>query len=200
MGLENPWLLHVDLRGRRHEEVRIGYGTIHEPFILLGWSACLFSLDSWFLGPCALLHRIEIWIGLSASSPKSPPPSSLLWCAVCHLNNKCTQFSDLARGSGLWCILILPHSALYQSPSFIWIKEVEFKNSHCCTGIQIASIYCTEWWNGQPFCPSPLHATTPLPIKLKKSLTLAPSSSLWGGRQKPGIPHWLLLQTCRKRD
>lgn len=170
---ENPWLLQAVLeRGRWREEVRIENGAIHEPLIHLGRAACLFSLDWWFLGSCALLHRIEIWIGLSASSPKSPLPASPPWCAVCHLNNKCAQFSDLVRGAGLWCILILPHTALYQSPSFIWIKEVEFKNSHCCTGIQIASIYCTEWWNGQPFCPSPPHATTLLPIKLKKASPL----------------------------
>lgn len=183
MWSENPWLLSAVLGKRRRGEVRIGYGAIHEPFIRLGRPACLFSLDWWLPGSCALLHRIEIWIGLSASSPKSP--LTLPWCAVCHLNNKCAQFSDLVRGAGLWCILILPHSALYQSPSFIWIKEVEFKNSHCCTEIQIASIYCTEWWNGQPFCPSPPHATTPLPIKLKKASPLPLHPLLWGaGRNR----------------
>lgn len=198
MRLENPWLLQAVLeRGRRREEMWIGNGAIHEPLIRLGRPACLFSLDWWFLGSCALLHTIEIWIGLSASSPKSPQPALLSWCAVCHLNNKCAQFSDLVRGAGLWCILILPHSALYQSPSFIWIKEVEFKNSHCCTGIQIASIYCTEWWNGQPFCPSPPHATTPLPIKLKKASPL-PLHPLCRGQAETGYSSLALPTNLQK--
>lgn len=87
---------------------------------------------------------------------KVPSSCSAPAAAVCHLNNKCRWFPDLVRGAGLWCILILPHSALYRGPSFIWIKEVEFKTSQCFTGIQIASIYCTEWWNGQRLRPSPL--------------------------------------------
>lgn len=198
MWSENPWLFQAVLeRGRRRKEVQIGNGAIHEPLIRLGRPACLFSLDWWFLGSCALLHRIEIWIGLSASFPKSPLPVSLLWCAVCHLNNKCTQFSDLVRGAGLWCILILPHSALYQSPSFIWIKEVEFKNSHCCTGIQIASIYCTEWWNGQPFCPSPPHVAMLLPIKLKKASPL-PLHPLCGGQAQTGYSSLALPTNLQK--
>lgn len=84
-----------------------------------------------------------------------PSPYFTLAAAVCHLNNKCRWFPDLVRGAGFWCILILPHSALYQGPSFIWIKEVEFKKSQCFAWIQIASIYCTEWWSGRQFCPSP---------------------------------------------
>lgn len=75
---------------------------------------------------------------------------------VCHVNNKCTQCGDLPWAAGLWCILILLHVSLYYSPSFIWIKEEEFKNGQCGTiGIQIASIYCAEWWSGCPLCPSP---------------------------------------------
>lgn len=116
------------------------------------WS-CLFSLD-WWLGAFCLC-RIEIWIGLSTFSSRVPSGCSTPAAAVCHLNNKCWWFSDLVRGAGLWCILILLHSALYQGPSFIWIKEVEFKNSHCFTWIQIASIYCNEWWRGQRLRPSP---------------------------------------------
>lgn len=75
--------------------------------------------------------------------------------AVCHLNNKCRWFPDLVRGAGLWCILILPHSVPRRGPSFIWIKEVEFKNAECFTWTQIASIYCAEWWNRLQFRPSP---------------------------------------------
>lgn len=75
--------------------------------------------------------------------------SPSLAAAVCHLNNKCRWFPDLVRGSGLWCILILPHRTPFQGPSLIWIKEVEFENSQCFTWIQIASIYCSELWNSR---------------------------------------------------
>lgn len=108
---------------------------------------CLFSLHCLFRGLC--LCRIEIWIGLSTFSAVCPRRVPLVQLLFVILNNKCWWFPDLVRVAGLWCILILPHGTLYQGPSFIWIKEVEFKNSHCFTWIQIASIYCTEWWNGQ---------------------------------------------------
>lgn len=102
-----------------------------------------------------------------------PSQCSTPAAAVCHLNNKCRWFPDLVRGAGLWCILILLHSALYRGPSFIWIKEVEFKNSQCFTWIQIASIYCTEWWNGRQLCPSPPQRWT-TSHKSKKRIHLWP--------------------------
>lgn len=103
---------------------------------------------------------------------KVPSPCSASAASVCHLNNKCGWFPDLVRGAGPWCILILLHSALYRGPSFIWIKEVEFKNSQCLTGMQTASIYCTEWWNGQRLCPSPPWHS-PTSHKTKKDSPLA---------------------------
>ncbi len=127
--------------------------------------------------------RIEIWIGLSSFSERRHPLSApLLRAAVCHVNNKCTQCGDLPQAAGLWCILILLHVSLYYSPSFIWIKEEEFKNGQCGTmGIQIASIYCAEWWSGCPLCPSPSQDTVQLPIKPKKRVALCPSHSLCRG-------------------
>lgn len=108
----------------------------------------------------------EVWMGSSTSARGVPAVRTSFLRRVCHVNNKCTQSGDLPQAAGLWCILILLRVALYPSPSFIWIKEEEFKNSQCCTiGIQIASIYCAEWWSGCPPCPSPSRDAVQLPIK-----------------------------------
>lgn len=129
--------------------------------------------------------RIEIWIGLSPFPERRHPLSApLLRAAVCHVNNKCTQCGDLPRAAGLWCILILLHVSLYYSPSFIWIKEEEFKNGQCGTmGIQIASICWAEWLSSCPLCPSPSQDTVQLPIKPKKESPFASRSLSAGGTQ-----------------
>lgn len=123
-------------------------GPVELPFFIRVMAWGFVSLPDWNL-------NWFVHLFLRVPSPCSTPAA-----AVCHLNNKCWWFPDLVRGAGLWCILILPHSALYRGPSFIWIKEVEFKNSQCFTWIQIASIYCTEWWNGPQLCPSPPQRST----------------------------------------
>lgn len=145
------------------------------------WS-CRFSLEAG--GLVSLPDWNPNWfvhLFLCSVAPLRAPVS------VCHLNNKCWWSPDLLRGAGLWCILISLHSALYQTPSFIWIKEVEFKNSQCFTWIQIASIYCTEWWNGRRLCPSPLQRST-TSHKSKKGFTPGPLGPLVFNMPNEGHP------------
>lgn len=115
--------------------------------VCLDQRSCLCLLQSW-LGALRLCLDWNLnWfvhLFFLVLSPRSTTAT-----AVCHLNNKCWGFLDLVRGAALGCILILQHSALFQGPSLIWIKEVEFKNSQCFTWIQIASIYCSELWSSQ---------------------------------------------------
>lgn len=152
------------------------FGPVELPFFIRLMARGLVSLPDWNLN-----WFVHLFFCV-------PAPCSTPAAAVCHLNNKCRWSPDLVRGAGLWCILILLHSALYQGPSFIRIKEVEFKNSQCFTWIQIASIYCIEWWNGRQLCPSP--PTTSHKSK-KKDSPLALKDLSYSTCGTRGIPQFL---------
>lgn len=123
------------IRGSTEQWPLYLFGPVQLPHFIRVMAQGLVSLPDWNL-------NWFVHLFLCVPSRRCAPAA-----AVCHLNNKCRWFPDLVRGAGLWCILILRHGALFQGPSFIWIKEVEFKNSQCFAWIQIASIYCAELWN-----------------------------------------------------